>query len=195
MNTTGKFTIKEAIEIIKQVCETLKYAHSKKIIHRDIKPSNIIVENPPQSPFDKGGIKGGFVKVMDFGIARQAKDTFSRVTGKDTSGTLAYMAPEQELGRYDERSDIFSLGVCFYEMLTGELPFKGPNFLAQKREKAYRKIREINPEIPQEMEKIIERCLEPEKERRYNSVEEFLSEIESFEKIRSKERKNLRTIN
>jgi len=180
LNTTGKFAVKEAIEIIKQVCEALKYAHSRHIIHRDIKPSNIIVENPPQSPFDKGGIKGGFVKMMDFGIAREAKDTFSRVTGKDTSGTLAYMAPEQELGSYDERSDIFSLGVCFYEMLTGELPFKGPNFYLQKEKSAYIKIREINPEIPEEIEKIIEKCLEPEKEKRFRTVDELRQVLDSL---------------
>ena len=188
LSTAGKFSVEEAAEIIKQVCEALKYAHGKKIIHRDIKPSNIIVSKSPLHPPLSKGERGELVKVMDFGIARQAKDTFSRVSGKDTSGTLAYMAPEQELGSYSEQSDIFSVGVCFYEMITGEVPFKGPNFLAQKREMIYRKVREFVGEKGQSpsttssvmgtvpIEAIIEKCLQPEKEKRYQSVKELIEE-------------------
>ncbi|MFH1956914.1 MAG: serine/threonine-protein kinase [bacterium] len=174
LNSGMKFKVNEAVKIIKQVCEALEYAHGKKIIHRDVKPSNIIVcPSPDLSP--KG--RGMMVKVMDFGIAREAKNTYSRLTGKDTSGTLAYMAPEQELGSYDVQSDIFSVGVCLYEMLTGELPYKGPNFYLQKEKMSYRKIREINPEIPQGIESIIEKCLQPEKENRYQSVAELIDQI------------------
>ncbi|MFH1956907.1 MAG: protein kinase [bacterium] len=164
-----KFKVKEAVKVLNQVCEALKYAHGKKIIHRDVKPSNIIVGS------------AGETKVMDFGIAREAKNTYSRLTGKDTSGTLAYMAPEQELGSYDVQSDIFSVGVCLYEMLAGELPYKGPNFYLQKEKMSYRKIREINPEIPQEIESIIEKCLQPEKEKRYQSVKKLIKELEIIE--------------
>jgi len=165
LDSGQKFSLQETVKLIKQVCDALKYAHSRRIIHRDIKPSNIVVDN------------SGWIKVMDFGIAREAKDTFSRITGKDTSGTLAYMSPEQELGSFDERSDIFSLGVCLYEMLIGELPFKGPNFLAQKREMVYKKARELNSGISEELEVIIEKCLRPEKETRYKTVDELSEEL------------------
>jgi len=169
LNSGKKFEVKEAVKITKQVCEALEYAHGKKIIHRDIKSSNIIVSS------------SGEAKVMDFGIAREAKDTYSRMTGKDTSGTLAYMAPEQELGSYSEQSDIFSVGVCLYEMLTGEVPFNGPNFLAQKERMTYRKIREINPDISEQIERIIDKCLQPEKEKRYQSVAGLIKELKCIE--------------
>ena len=165
LHTVNQYGVKDAVDIIKQVCEALKYAHGRRIIHRDIKPSNIIVDDD------------GIAKVMDFGIAREAKDTFSRITGKDTSGTLAYMAPEQELGSYSEQSDIFSVGVCLYEMLTGELPFKGPNFLAQKREMLYKRVREIEPAIPESIESVIEKCLQAAKEKRYNNIISLIEDI------------------
>jgi len=168
LNSGKKFEVTEAIKIAKQVCEALEYAHGKKIIHRDIKSSNVIVSS------------SGEAKVMDFGIAREAKDTYSRMTGKDTSGTLAYMAPEQEMGSYSEQSDIFSVGVCLYEMLTGEVPFNGPNFLAQKREMVYRKVRELNAGISEEIETIIDKCLQPEKEKRYQSAKELKAKISYF---------------
>ncbi|MBI5244237.1 MAG: protein kinase [Elusimicrobia bacterium] len=103
-----RMTPGEVKRALRCVCEALAFAHSRKIVHRDLKPSNIIVS------------RQGYAKVMDFGIARVVKDTTSRLTRADTSGTLAYMAPEQELGKSTLRSDIFSLGVTAYEMLSGE---------------------------------------------------------------------------
>jgi len=158
----------KAVQIILQVCEALKYAHNNKpkpIIHRDIKPSNIMINNR------------GVVKVMDFGIAREAKDTFSRITGKDTSGTLVYMAPEQHLGKYDKRSDIFSLGCTLYEMITGEAPFKGPDFLVQKERMTYIPAKEIVPDLPDKINNVINKCLQPEREKRYQTVEEFEKDL------------------
>ncbi|MEI7641385.1 MAG: protein kinase, partial [bacterium] len=109
----GNFAVAKTVKIIKEVCSAIGFSHKEGIVHRDIKPSNIMVT------------KTGIAKVMDFGIARTIKDTMSRSTGA-TSGTLAYMAPEQEMGKGDERVDIYAIGVTMYEMLTGDLPFKGP---------------------------------------------------------------------
>jgi len=165
LNRKERLGYPETIKIIMSVCEALKYAHNKRIIHRDLKPSNIMVS------------QSSWVKVMDFGIARELKDTLSRLTGKDTSGTLAYMAPEQHLGTYDVRSDIYSLGCTMYEMLTGDPPFKGPDFLAQKERMVYRQPTEIVPELPGEINEVIKKCLDKDAENRYHSAEDFMNEI------------------
>ncbi len=141
------------------VCMALEYAHGQGVIHRDLKPSNIMLTTQ------------GFVKVMDFGIARQAKDTMTRFTGLVTSGTCAYMAPEQELGRFDARSDIYSLGVTLYELLTGSLPFPGPNFLAQKERAAYDK-------APGALGEVIDRCLQADRDRRFAGAAQLRAELE-----------------
>jgi len=181
LSETNKINIKKSIYIIKEVCKALSYSHSKNIVHRDIKPSNIMIANPPVSPFDKGGIKEGFVKVMDFGIARELKDTLTRLTGMvDTSGTFSYMSPEQHLGKFYKSSDIYSLGITFYEMICGELPFKGPDFLAQKRELAYKSPKEIIKDLPQEIENIISKCLNNDLEKRYKSADELLTDLEKI---------------
>jgi len=182
LSETNKINIKKSIYIIKEVCKALSYSHSKNIVHRDIKPSNIMIANPPVSPFDKGGIKEGFVKVMDFGIARELKDTLTRLTGMvDTSGTFSYMSPEQHLGKFYKSSDIYSLGITFYEMICGELPFKGPDFITQKRELAYKSPKEIIKDLPQEIENIVSKCLNNDLEKRYKSADELLEELERIE--------------
>jgi serine/threonine-protein kinase len=112
----------EALRIFRAGCDAVSYAHSQRIIHRDLKPANIMLA------------RSGEVKVMDFGIAHEARKSISRLTRAAAWGTPPYMAPEQELGGVAAGVDLFALSVCLYEMLTGELPFKGPNFLAQKRE-------------------------------------------------------------
>jgi len=105
-----------------------------------------------------------------------AKDTIIRLTGAST-GTLAYMAPEQELGTFDVRSDIFSLGVVMYEMLTGEHPFRGPNFYLQKEKMVYTPLSDILPDIPPGFEMIINKCLAADPKQRFSSVEELLKEL------------------
>jgi len=180
LNKKMKLSLEDTKKITLSVCEALNFAHSQRVVHRDIKPSNIMIVNPPVSPFDKGGIQEGFVKVMDFGIAREAKNTILRLTGKDTSGAPSYMSPEQHMGNYDERSDIYSLGITIYEMLTGDLPFKGPDFLVQKERMAYRPIKELIPEIPELVNEIINKCLQANKEDRYKTVKELSNDIKKI---------------
>ncbi|RLI68453.1 MAG: hypothetical protein DRP02_12565 [Candidatus Gerdarchaeota archaeon] len=109
----GKFSVEEAKTLLKGICEGLSYAHKNKIIHRDIKPANILLEENSNKP-----------KIADFGIAREVKDTMTRVTGRTITGTLLYMAPECLRGEKPTvESDIYSLGATIYELLNGEPPF------------------------------------------------------------------------
>lgn len=169
LDIKGKFPLAESIAVSKQVLKALDYAHANKVIHRDLKPSNIMVA------------QDGYVRVTDFGIARFAKDSATKLTGSaDISGTMAYMAPEQELGRSDEQSDIFSFGVTLYEILTGRLPFEGPNFLAQKQASLYTPLRQFSPEIPERLEKIVALCLEPKRDQRYKTAAAVLKDIKTI---------------
>jgi serine/threonine-protein kinase len=115
----------------------------------------------------------GFAKVMDFGIAREIKDTMSRLTRLDTSGTAAYMAPEQELGKFDGRADIYALGVTLYEALSGTPPFPGPNFLRQKELMEFKPLAEAAPTAPKEFRDAIERCLRFDANERFQTIAEF----------------------
>ncbi|MEN3039481.1 MAG: serine/threonine-protein kinase [Candidatus Kryptonium sp.] len=165
----GKLQLKQAVEILIPVLDALSFAHKNKIIHRDLKPSNIMLTTD------------GKIKVLDFDIARELKDTITRITGvADTSGTFPYMAPEQELGQYSIQSDIFSVGVIFYEMLTGELPFKGPNFYLQKTKQEYKKVSEIIEGIPAEVDNILSCCFSVEPQNRYSSIDELKSDIQKL---------------
>jgi len=108
----GRLSLEELIPIAEQIATGLDFAHSKKVLHPDIKPSNIMIDN------------AGHVKIADFGIARQLKDTITRITGKETTGTLLYMSPEQLMGEgIDHRSDIYSFAAVLYEALSGKPPF------------------------------------------------------------------------
>ena len=102
-----------ARRVLKDACEAVECAHRNKIVHRDIKPSNIMVT------------EGGGAKVMDFGVARQAKEAATKVATNTVAGTPPYMAPESEQGTVGPQSDVYGLGVVFYEMLSGKLPFAG----------------------------------------------------------------------
>ena len=162
-----------AISITKQLCEGLKEAHRLGIIHRDLKPGNIMID------------KEGNARIMDFGIARSLKE--KGITGAGvTIGTPEYMSPEQvEAKEVDMRADIYSLGVILYEMLTGRLPFEGDTALSiavKHKTEAPPDPIELNPQISEDLSRLILKCLEKYKEKRYQSPEELLSELTKIEK-------------
>ncbi len=168
IDDTGKLPLKIALKISTQTLRALKYSHGMGVIHRDLKPSNIMVN------------KKGIAKVLDFGIARVAYDTIYTFTGQ-TSGTPAYMAPEQHIGgKVDEKTDLYAFGATLYEMLTGELPFKGTDLLMCKREKRLNPPRELNRDIPKKIELLILKCLEPEIDRRPENAEAVIRLLMSF---------------
>ncbi|MEW6456109.1 MAG: TonB family protein [Acidobacteriota bacterium] len=172
----GPLKLEEGIEIIKQVCEALKASHDMGVIHRDISSKNIMIDK------DKN------VYIMDFGIARSAAITGDpSLTTSGVIGTPHYMAPEQLRGEVaDRRTDIYSLGIVMYEIFTGTLPFPGTTpitvALMHLNEKPPSP-EKINRKIPPEISNVILKCLEKDREKRFQSVDEILSEIEKREEF------------
>jgi serine/threonine-protein kinase len=171
LEKSGRLPYDVAAIIAMQVARALDYVHYRGIVHRDIKPANVMLS------------RGGGVKVMDFGIARDT--SFGDLTEAGTGiGTPAYMSPEQVLGdRLDARSDIFSLGVVLYQMVTGKKPF-----VEDEKRSAMHKIRlekhvsarKLNPEIPRELERIIDKCLEKQPRDRWRSAQHMVMALERF---------------
>jgi serine/threonine protein kinase/tetratricopeptide (TPR) repeat protein len=169
----GHLPPQKAISIGKQVCEGLAEAHSLGVIHRDLKPQNIMVD------------KSGNPKIMDFGIARLLKA--EGITGEGAIiGTPEYMSPEQVEGKEtDQRSDIYSLGVVLYEMLTGKVPFEGEGTFSialKQRDETPPHPRELNPDLSPELSAIILKCMAKEKEKRYQSVQDLIQDLDALEK-------------
>jgi tetratricopeptide (TPR) repeat protein/predicted Ser/Thr protein kinase len=167
----GKFAPKEAAAVIIQVCRALEAAHAEGIIHRDLKPQNIMVD-----AHDK-------VVVMDFGIARSLEMGSMTQPGA-LLGTPAYMSPEQAEGeKLDARSDLFSLGIIFYELLTGDSPYQAGTGTAMLYERITEHVRppiELAPEIPKPLSDIAVHCLEIDKDKRYASATEILRDLETW---------------
>jgi serine/threonine protein kinase/Tfp pilus assembly protein PilF len=167
-----QLTVGTAISITKQICDGLSEAHSLGVVHRDLKPSNIMID------------KNGNARIMDFGIARSIEG--KGITGAGIMiGTPEYMAPEQVEGKaVDQRTDIYSLGIILYEMLTGRVPFEGDTALtvAVKHKTEMPKApTEYNERIPEDLSQLILKCLEKDKEKRFQSVDEFSSELTNIE--------------
>ncbi len=168
----GQLSPGQALSVVKQVCEGLAAAHKLGVVHRDLKPSNIMID------------REGNIRIMDFGIARSLKAKGITRTGT-MIGTPEYMSPEQVEGlETDQRSDLYSLGVILYEMVTGRIPFDGETpfsiALKHKTEKP-QDPRDINPQIPENINRMIMRCLEKDREKRYQTAEELLAELSKIE--------------
>jgi len=170
---TKQLSVGTAIRIVKQICEGLTEAHRLGVVHRDLKPSNIMID------------KDGNARIMDFGIARSLKAKGVTAAGV-MIGTAEYMSPEQVEGREaEQRSDIYSLGVIFYEMVTGRIPFEGETLLSmalKHKTEQPRNPKELNTQLPENLANVILKCMEKDKERRYQTAEELLSELSKIEK-------------
>jgi formylglycine-generating enzyme required for sulfatase activity/tRNA A-37 threonylcarbamoyl transferase component Bud32 len=158
----GKLAEEESRKIAVEVCKGLEHAHENKVIHRDLKPGNILLG------------KDGKIKIADFGIARVVRDTLSRLNSQQDSGTLLYMSPEQLLGKSSEASDVYSLGVVLYEMLSGDPPFKSGDVAYQIREIPPEQLQEISPALAE----IVLKCLAKKPEQRFKNVSALKEELD-----------------
>ena len=169
----GALTWKETVHFAAQILSALQHAHSKGIIHRDVKPQNIML------------LADGSIKMMDFGIA-----CFSRAQSQTVSdnaiGSVHYISPEQAKGdRTDARTDIYSVGVMLYEMLSGQLPFDGDGAVSiaimQISDKA-KPLAQVAPNVPEGLRQITEKAMEKDPDKRYQSAQEMLEAIEEFKR-------------
>ena len=169
---SGGLTVGKAVAIASQVCEGLAEAHHLGVIHRDLKPQNIMIDSE------------GNTRILDFGIAR-----FLEGEGMTTQGVMIgtpdYMSPEQvELEDVDQRSDIYALGVILFEMVTGRVPFSGKTPLSvaiKHKGQAPPDPQDLNAHVPNTLSRVILKCLEKEKVKRYQSVDELLADLKNIE--------------
>src|SRR5215472_3915326 len=168
----GKFQPEEAVITIRQVCMALEAAHTAGIIHRDLKPQNIMQD------------KSGRILVMDFGLARSVESEGMTQSGA-LLGTIEYMSPEQAMGKkLDQRSDLFAVGLIFYELLSGKMPFKAETAMAsllmRNQERAV-PVAEIDATVPAGLSDIVARCLERDLDRRYPTAAEIISDLDAWQ--------------
>jgi serine/threonine-protein kinase len=167
----GQLGIDDTVRIIVEACHGLDYAHRAGVVHRDVKPGNLLISN-----------ETGAVKLADFGIAKAAEQTRVTQVGS-VLGTAAYLSPEQAQGKEaGPASDIYSLGVCAYQLLTGRLPYEYSSLteLALKQQnEGFEPIRHFRREVPEELDRAIQLCLSREPDRRYGSALELAEALEA----------------
>ena len=172
MEKRGQLNWRESLHFITQIMRGLSHAHSRGIVHRDIKPQNIMV------------LRDGSVKVADFGIA--CLENSAQTLTQEALGSVHYISPEQARGdRTDARSDIYSAGVVLYEMLTGRLPFEGDSAVSvaiQHLSSIPLAPREINPDIPEQLELICMKAMASDIDHRYASADDMIADLEAFRK-------------
>lgn len=171
MTAGHAFTVDEKVSIIRETCRALEAAHAEGVVHRDLKPHNIMIET------------GGRTVVMDFGIARSMADTGMTSTGA-LMGTPAYMSPEQAKGeKIDTRSDLFSLGVIFYELLTGKPPYESESMLGLLLKRVQERPKppiEVAPSLPRALSDVVLKCLAIERDQRYQSASEIIRDLDAW---------------
>jgi serine/threonine-protein kinase len=176
LSQDGPLPIDRAVSLTRGICEALDYMHKHGVVHRDLKPENIMVDSEDR------------IKLIDFGIAM--KEDARRLTFAGPSallGTPDYISPEQVKGqRGDQRSDIYSLAIIFYEMLTGQTPFSGPNPLAVMNERVLndpKPARKLRPEISAQLQEILFRALERDPRHRYATASEMAWDLEHQDQV------------
>ena len=170
VQSQGRLSPSDSVRVTRAMGDALTYAHSRGVIHRDMKPSNVMLTSD------------GRIKVMDFGIARMAKDALTRYSMTNTVvGTPPYMAPEQEQGVVRKESDVYSLAICSYEMLTGKLPFIGvaAGMLMNKINMSYIPPSRAIAGLPESLDEVFLKAFQADPDQRYRTPQEFASALEA----------------